>query len=61
MEHVAYSQDVGDLWIACDLLVADLRDDGNVCFLDFRHESELLGVIFQTRPRSAWHPTPTPA
>ena len=45
MEHVAYSQEVGALLIACDLSVADLRDDGNVCCFGFRHESELLSVI----------------
>lgn len=45
MEQVAYSQEVGALLVACDLPIADLRDDGNVCFFGFRHESELLGVI----------------
>lgn len=45
MEQVAYSQEVGALLVTCDLPVADLRDDGNVCFFGFRHESELLGVI----------------
>lgn len=45
MEQIAYSQEVGALLTACDLPVADLRDDGNVRFFGFRRESELLGVI----------------
>jgi amino-acid N-acetyltransferase len=45
MEQIAYSQEVSALLVACDLPVADLRDDSDVCFFGFRHESELLGVI----------------
>ncbi|WP_419769570.1 MAG: arsenic resistance N-acetyltransferase ArsN2 [Candidatus Marinarcus sp.] len=45
MEQIAYSQEVRDLLVACDLPVADLLDNGDVCFFGFRQESELLGVI----------------
>jgi len=45
VEQVAYSEEVSALLIACDLPVADLREDGDVCFFVFRHESETLGVI----------------
>lgn len=45
MEQIVYSQEVFALLIACDLPVADLRDDSNVLFFGFRLESELLGVI----------------
>lgn len=45
MEQMAYSQEVGALLAACDLPVADLRDDGRVHFFGFRHESVLVGVI----------------
>ena len=44
MEQVAYSEEVSALLIACDLPVADLREDGDVCFFVFRHENETLGV-----------------
>ncbi|MEJ2669275.1 MAG: arsenic resistance N-acetyltransferase ArsN2 [Gammaproteobacteria bacterium] len=45
MEQIAYSQEVRALLVACDLPVADLRDDGDVCFFGFRQENELWGVI----------------
>lgn len=45
MEQVAYNQEVSSLLVACDLPVADLRDNGNVFFFGFRHENELSGVI----------------
>ncbi len=45
MEQIAYSQEVRALLVACDLPVADLRDDGNVYFFGFRHENKLLGVV----------------
>lgn len=45
MEQVAYNQEVSALLAACDLPVADLRVDGDVCFFGARHEGELLGVI----------------
>jgi amino-acid N-acetyltransferase len=45
MEQVTYSQQISDLLVACDLPVADLRVDGDVCFFGFRRGSELSGVI----------------
>ncbi|TFH85604.1 N-acetyltransferase [Billgrantia azerbaijanica] len=45
MEQVSYNQEVGALLVACDLPVSDLRDDSNVHFFGFRHDSELLGVV----------------
>ncbi|MGR2737175.1 arsenic resistance N-acetyltransferase ArsN2 [Billgrantia sp. Q4P2] len=45
MEKIAYSQEVIDLLVACDLPVSDLRDDGGVCFFGLRHQSDLVGVI----------------
>ncbi|MBT2774681.1 GNAT family N-acetyltransferase [Halomonas sp. ISL-60] len=45
MEQVAYSQEVIDLLVACDLPVSDLRDNSDVYFFGFHHESELWGVI----------------
>ncbi len=45
MEQVTYNQEVSALLAACDLPVADLRINGDVCFFGWRHDSELLGVI----------------
>lgn len=42
MEQIANTQEVTALLVACDLPVADLQVDSEVCFFGLQHEDELL-------------------